>query len=225
MKTIIKKEVVRLRKIGKTYSEILQIISPQVAKSTISNWCRNIILTPTQEARISNKIEINLANAQLRSLAVRRLKRKDYLDSVEHRVKHLKNYIKKKDAAKIALAMLYLGEGSKGLHRGSLCFGNSDPVVISLFLRLLRKCYSIDERKFRCTVQCRADQDTTSLNKFWRGITKIPKSQFYKARIDPRTTGKVSKKGKYKGVCRIDYFSADIFTELQIIPQVVFKGS
>lgn len=53
-----------------------------------------------------------------------------------------------KDVKKIALAMLYLGEGGKK-QRGSLMFGNSDPVIINLFLRYLRDCYNIDEKKFR----------------------------------------------------------------------------
>ena len=119
--------------------------------------------------------------------------------------------------------MLYLGEGSKA-RKGSLCFANSDPLVIELFLSLMRKCYSIDTNKFRCTVQCRADQDIKNLENFWMAITKIPKSQFYKAQIDPRTIGKPSRRLAYKGVCRIDYFSADIFTELMVIPKVVFRA-
>jgi hypothetical protein len=54
-------------------------------------------------------------------------------------------------------------EGTKG-NRGSLRFGNSDPFVIDLFLNLMEKCYSIDKKKFRCTVLCRADQDTKELD-------------------------------------------------------------
>ena len=119
--------------------------------------------------------------------------------------------------------MLYLGEGAKN-QRGSLMFGNSDPFIISLFLYLLRYCYNIDESKFRCTLQCRADQNSRKLEKFWFQITKIPLSQFYKARIDPRTIGKPSKKLEYKGVCRIDYFSAEIFTELTQIANIVHEG-
>lgn len=225
MKPKIKTEVVRLRKKGKTYGEILKIINPLVAKSTISNWCRSIILTSTQKERIGNSVKKNLVKAQLLSLATNRLKRKKYLNSVEKRVRHLKNSIKNKDTAKIALAMLYLGEGAKNSNRGSLCFGNSEPFVIDLFLSLMRKCYNINESKFRCTIQCRADQNIENLNNFWATITKIPKSQFYKTQIDPRTVGKPSRKTDYKGVCRIDYFSADIFIELLTIPKVIFKGS
>ena len=97
-------------------------------------------------------------------------------------------------------------------------------MVIQLFLNLLRYCYDIDETKFRCTLQCRADQDIKKLEKFWSQITRIPLSQFYKARIDPRTNGRPSRNLDYKGVCRIDYFSADIFMELKQIVAVIFEG-
>ena len=72
--------------------------------------------------------------------------------------------------------------------------------------------------------QCRADQDIKKLEKFWSKITKIPPSQFYKARIDKRTIGKKTLKLEYKGVCRIDYFSADIFTELMKLPRILHMG-
>ena len=105
-----------------------------------------------------------------------------------------------------------------------MIFGNSDPFIINLFLHLLRYCYNIDESKFRCTVQCRADQDTNRLENFWCRITKIPLVQFYKTRIDPRTIGKPSKKQNYKGVCRIDYFSAELFIEIKLVAEIIHRG-
>lgn len=62
------------------------------------------------------------------------------------------------------------------------------------------------------------------MEKFWSKITKIPFLQFYKTRIDNRTIGKLSKNKNYKGVCRIDYFSADLFLELMQIPKTIYKG-
>ena len=133
--------------------------------------------------------------------------------------------LKNKDIAKVVLSILYLCEGSKSLERGSVMFGNSDPFIINLFLYLLRRCYNIYERKFRCTLQGRADQDVKKLEKFWSKITNIPLSQFYKARIDSRTIGKKSKNLNYKGVCRIDYFSAEIAIELMQISKIIHKGA
>src|SRR3989344_718757 len=178
----LKSKVIKFRKAGKTYGEIIKLAGKNIPKSTLSDWCSKI-----------------------------------YLNSKQRKI------IKNKDVGKIALSMLYLGEGTKSLDRGSLRFGNSDSFIIGLFLNLMRKYYKVDEKKFRCTILCRADQNVVDLEKFWQEITKIPKSQFYKARIDARTIGKPSQKINYRGVCAIDYFSADTFLDLMQIPKTVFK--
>jgi len=219
----LKEEIIRLRKQGKTYSEIQNSLRITIPKSTLSYWCNNIKLSEEHQDRIRKIILNNAQKGRNIALIVNRVKREKYLKSVIDRNKHLATLLENQDIAKVALTMLYLGEGSKH-QKGSLMFGNSDPFIISLFLRLLRHCYSIDETKFRCTLQCRADQNIEKLEKFWSQVTKISLCQFYKARIDPRTIGKASKKLDYKGVCRIDYFSADIFTELKQIPKIIHKG-
>ena len=40
-------------------------------------------------------------------------------------------------------------------------------------------------------------------------------------KIDVRTLGKPTKKQDYKGVCRVDYFSAEIFIELKEIADLI----
>lgn len=216
----LKQKAISLRKSGKTYSEIIQRLNFIVPKSTLSGWFKNIKLSETQNKRIKEKILKGWAKARRVAIETNKIKRERYLKGVEERILHLTDKLKNKDTAKIALAMLYLGEGSKDPRRG-LMFGNSNPTVIKLFLKLLRYCYKIDENKFRCTVQCRADQNTKALEIFWSKITKISPAKFYKTQIDYRTVGKPSKKVEYKGVCRINYFSNDIAYELKDIIEVI----
>lgn len=216
MNSELRAKAIRLRKRGKTFSEIIKILRITIPQSTLSFWFKNISLSTKQKKRINRKVLASIKKGRIVAQETNRLKRQKYLNSVDERVKHLKQMINNKNVAKIALAMLYLGEGSK-TQRGSLMFGNSDPQIIGLFMELLRDCYDINESKFRCTLQARADQNIKALERFWSKITKIPLKQFYKARIDPRTIGKISKKPNYKGVCRIDYFSSDIFLELKAI--------
>ncbi len=219
----LRRQAVRLRKQGKTYSEIQNNLRMTIPKSTLSYWCCSIPLPLNYQRRIRDYNEFNLSKARKIALAVIKVKRKKYLKLITNRNEYLATALKNKDTAKIALAILYLGEGAKNPKRGSLMFGNSDPFIISLFLRLLRYCYDVDESKFRCTLQCRADQNIKKLEKFWSQITKIPSARFYKARVDPRTVGKPSKKLDYKGVCRIDYFSAELFIEIRQIARIIHK--
>lgn len=175
------------------------------------------------QLRIKKIMELNLETA--RGVAARslRLRRQKYIEIVRKENVHLADIIKDRNIAKIALAMLYLGEGSKG-KRSSLVFGNSSPAIIRLFLTLLRYCYNIDESKFRCTVQCRADQNVLELERHWNKVTKISLRQFYKAQIDSRTVGRETKNKNYKGVCRIDYLSSHIFIDLIETANVVCIG-
>jgi hypothetical protein len=219
----LKPKAITLRKAGKTYGEIKKMLGKPVSKSTLSHWFRDVSFTKIQQERLQKRVSVNIKRAQIKAWLVNKQKREKYIKNIRNRVKHLSNTVWKKDSAKIALSMLYLGEGAK-TNGGSLMFGNSDPLVICLFLRLLRYCYTIDEKKFRCTLQCRADQNIKALEKFWSRITKISLTRFYQARVDPRTIGKLSMNPDYKGVCRIDYFSGDIFMELKQIAIVLFKG-
>jgi hypothetical protein len=217
----LKHAVITLRKDGKTYSEIIKKIGIPIPKSTLSLWCKDILLNSKYKKRIKESIRKNIYKGMAVALISNKIKREKYLKDVYNRVSYLGKIFKDKDVARISLAILYLGEGSKT--RSSLMFGNSDPEIISLFLRLLRYCYKIDEKKFRCTLQGRADQNVKKLEKFWSKNTGIPLNQFYKARIDARTIGKISRKPKYKGVCRIDYFSADLFNEIMKIIEIINK--
>jgi len=219
----LKQTVIKLRRSGKTYGEIIRITKHDIPKSTLSDWCSKIYLNSEQRKLIDKKVRDNCKKGMEVAWQINKKRREEYLKSIASRNKHLVKIFKNKDVGKIALAMLYLGEGSKSLGRSSLRFGNSDPFVIDLFLNLLRKCYTVDEKKFRCTVLCRADQNINNLEKFWLEVTKISKLQFYKTRIDARTIGKPSLKLDYKGVCVIDYFSADIFLDLMQIPKSVYK--
>jgi hypothetical protein len=211
---------IKLRRQGKTYGEIRKSLSLDIPKSTLSDWCNGILLSNLEKNRIQEAMTKGSRKGRLMALMVIKKRRNEYLESVRNRVKHLGKLVRNRNIAKITVGMLYLGEGSK-MNKGHLTFANSDPKVIRLFLNLLRYSYNINETKFRCTVQCRADQKIEELERFWSKTTKIPRSQFYKTRIDPRSIGHPSRKKDYKGVCRIEYFSADLFNELLKIGEVI----
>jgi len=215
-----KNKVISLRKKGKTYSEIKKIIGKDIPKSTLSFWCNGIKLPEYYEIRISDIKKKNLAYAQLMASKSKQKSRENYFSKIEKDNKNLTVFLKNEKVAKLLLATLYLAEGGKKT-KGSVMFGNSDPGIIKLFLNLLHFVYPVDDSKFRCTVQCRADQDINKLEIFWQKITNVPVNQFYKTRIDSRSIGKRTMKVDYKGVCKIDYFSADIFYNLMIIGKLI----
>lgn len=215
----IKQNVRTLRQGGLTYGEIQKKLHVKIPNSTLSYWCKNIVLSDTQTCRIEKLIIRNRSAARNMAVMANKIRRNKYLNSIYKENLNLKKLIRDKNIAKIALSLLYLAEGTK--NQGSITFGNSNPDIILLFLHLLKQCYLLDLKKFRCTVQCRADANISALEKFWSRITGIPKNQFYKARVDARTIGKISINKDYKGVCRLDYFSAHIYNEVTAIAQIL----
>jgi hypothetical protein len=217
----LKQRVRALRAQGKTYSEIRRDIAPAViAQSTMSLWCAGVILPESYQRRI-DAIECDARfRGRAVSLAMRAQKRQECFERIRKNNTYVMAELKRIEVAKIVLSVLYLCEGTK-YRRGTTTFGNSDPRLIALYLLLMRSVFAVEESKLRCTVQCRADQDIEYLENFWHGVTRIPRGQFYRARIDARTVGKPTKKPEYKGVCRIDLFDGSIADEIKIIGEVV----
>ncbi len=220
----LRQQAEQLRRKGKTYSEIKSLLKTNTPKSTLSYWCRNITLPKSYNAKVQRLNKLNFAKAREVSSRNRGERREAFFKDMDSRNKGLLRFFANNDySRKITLSILYLAEGSKSA-RGSLMFGNSDPAIVLMFVNLMRECYKLDERKFRCTLQCRADQDIQKLEKFWSKTTKIPLNQFYRARVDKRTLGQISKKQSYKGVCRIDYFSSAVDLELKRVAQQMLKS-
>lgn len=222
-KSHFRNEARRLRALGKTYKEISQALGADIPKATFSYWCRGLSLSIQAEERLYEKFLDGLAYSRERALLSRKRKREGRKAKLSIELQAVVEKMDDVAVAKIALAMLYLGEGAKN-RRGTVCFGNSNPTTIRLFVRLIRQCYLVDETKFRCTVQCRADQPIEQLESFWSTTTDIPRTRFYAARIDPRTLGKPTLKAEYKGVCRLDYFSASVFNELMLLAELISMG-
>ena len=219
----LKTKAKNLRKLGKTYTEINKLLNVSIPKSTLSYWCNGLDLPSGYKRKVQEYNKLNLIKAREAALISKRICREVNIERIIKENSHLVGYLKNKDTAKIVLTVLYMTEGSRRT-KGSIMFGNSDPLIIGLFLNLLRFCYIIDEKKFRCTLQCRADQNIKELENFWSNITGITLDKFYKARIDPRTINKPLKNKDYKGVCRINYFSAKIYHELVNVAKLICEG-
>ena len=208
---------------GLTYSEIQKKLRKKIPKGTLSSWFRGVEL-PSFYAGKARRLNLDaLAVGRRKAVVANRQRRRLYLKGGVGKNRGVVKVLEQKSVARLFLTALYLGEGAKK-NKGFLTFANSDPGIITLFLRLFRAVYLVDESKFRCTVLCRADQNPSQLSAFWSKVTQVPLKQFYNAQIDPRTRGKVTKNKNYKGVCRIDFFSAKIYDELKIIGDLAIQG-
>jgi len=218
-------QVRKLRSKGKTYSEIIRELQVAIPKSTLSDWCKGIDLPKAYNEKIKLFNIDNLKKGRMIALVSNQIKRETFLKHTSQANVPIAAKIKNRDVAKIALAMLCLGEASKSKGgASSFSLGNSDPRIVQLFIHLLQACFdSFSFDKMRCTVQCRADQNIEELESFWINITGVPRELFYPSRIDPRTIGKPTKKKEYKGVLRVDYFDSKVWIELETLADLVYN--
>ncbi len=215
----IKQFAKNLRREGKTFGEIQQCLKMRIPKSTLSEWCKGIALPAEYAGRL---LKINYLNLRKGRERARQKAAEKKLQITTHYQKRSRSLITKvnKDIAKLLLAVLYLGEGTK--RYGSLMLGSADVGIIQLFLKLLAQCYGITKDMIRCRISYRVDQDIDALQQYWMHVLQLPKKQFYKTIPDPRTTGHITKKLNYKGVCVVYVVkSTNIHKELEVIADLL----
>ena len=85
---------------------------------------------------------------------------------------------------------------------------------------LVNKKENFDSTKLRASIQRRVDQNIKELEHYWQKVTNIPKSQFYKTRIDSRTVGKLTLKKYSNEVLRVRQFSTENTTKNRISSRI-----
>lgn len=135
MKFAEKEKAIKLRKEGKTYSEILAEIP--VAKSTLSEWLKSVQLAKPQKQRLTKKRkESALRGAQARhDTRISEVKALEYSGLAEI------GKISDRELWFIGIA-LYWAEGSKQYDHSpstAVTFNNSDSRMVAVFLRWLEQ--------------------------------------------------------------------------------------
>src|SRR5687767_3597613 len=141
------KETIRaLRAEGCTYEEIKKEVSLVISKSSLSYICKDVVLPSRYRQKVMQLNKKHLQN--VRPLAVERNKqiRESYLLGLRLKNEPLKEMMTP-EMLKVALAMLYLGEGSKWRSYRGMQLGSSSPEIVRLYISLLRACYNISLEK------------------------------------------------------------------------------
>lgn len=152
----------------------------QVSKSSVSYWCRNIVLSKSQ----INKIYSNAKEVSVRALVLAaEEKRKERIKNTELQNKLGQKEVgnlSKRDLFMVGLG-LYWGEGYKSGNE-ELAFTNSDPGMIKLLIRWLKEIYGVNKSTLICRVSINQihKERVEALINYWVKVTSIPASQFTK---------------------------------------------
>lgn len=197
---LLREQAIKLRLQGHSYRQISDEIN--VAKSTLNGWLRNVEITQPQKDQLLLKWKEGLKKARIRSVEVKKLEKLENIHKSKITAKKILNSVSfTSEILEIFLAGLYLGDGFKV--NGRFGLGNSNPLIVKLFLTLIRQLYKIDESKLGVQIFARADQNTEILLNYWSNLLKIPISQFQKTQHDSRAKKPTRK--NYYGVCAVNY--------------------
>lgn len=201
-----KREALQLRRQGLSYSEIQEKVS--VSKDTLSRWCRDVILKPSQMERLTKR---RLEGAERGRILGAKKQQRDRIRRTKKLIREGKKEIgrlSRRDRF-IAGTALYLGDGYKS--DKSVGFSNSNPQVISFMMKWLREFCQIPEDKFRGQIWIHEDLSELRARRFWAKITRIPINQFQKSYIAENKKGsrKVRKKLHKYGVFAIRVSNAE----------------
>jgi len=105
--------------------------------------------------------------------------------------------------AKLLVSLLYWCEGSKYPASNALTFVNSDPLLVKIFITLLRKSFILDESKFSVHMQIHTTHNYEKVKQYWSNILNIRKSRFIKPTTTEKKGGKHRK--NYIGTCSLKY--------------------
>jgi hypothetical protein len=213
-----------LRALGKTYSQVTKALGVPVAKSTLSYWCRGLSLSEDYEANVQKLVKAGSSRGRAAALVSNRRKYREARAAIKKRAHGFSPLLADVRVGKLALAMLYLGEGAKWVSHRGLALGSSDPDIVKLYVQLLESCYGIKRRALKARIMYRSDQDIATLTGFWSKQLHLTSGQFYKTKPDSRTSGIRTRKNNYKGVCAIYCAGTEIQLELDAIARSLING-
>lgn len=201
-------KAIKLRKNGRSYSEIRKKIN--VSKSTLSLWLKDVILTATQKKRLY--VTLRQKNGYRLAKMNQQKKIENTKKIIQEAKKEASSYYK--NPLFLAGLMLYWAEGDKSDKTENVKFSNSDPLMIKLMMRWFRKICKVPEKKFRICLHIHELHCRKNIEKYWSGITKLPLSQFYKTQVKKTSLGQRRNK-LYNGTCAVSVMSKDLFRKIK----------
>ncbi len=192
-KLILKREVIELRKQGKSYSDIRKIV--KVSKSSLSLWLKDVLLTDDQKIALKDRRK-RAVETYRKTMKLKRLRRNSsyYLNQIN-------KWIPLSDREVfIAGLFLYLGEGNK-VSRSSVGITNTDSSVVKFALYWIINSLEVPKEKIRIQLHLYNDMNIETEIKFWLNELKMNRSCLVKPYIKKSFRTSLDQKGYGHGTC------------------------
>jgi transcriptional regulator with XRE-family HTH domain len=186
------------REEGRSVKELAALLG--VSCSSISLWVRDIELTDEQRANLRRRMGGRIDGSRVN--AIRALERRREEQRLGRKA------ARQGDVMHAAGCMLYWAEGSRD--RNAVKFTNSDPEMLSFFMRFLRLSFAVSDEKVAVTCNLFADHlhRQREIEDFWLEKLQLPRSRLRSSTVN-RYSKYSQKKRRNKlpyGTCRLSIY-------------------
>lgn len=194
-----RQEAIGLRKQGKTYTQIREIL--RVSKSTLSDWLSGFPLTSKQIVFLEKNIKNNKILGIEKIRITKRIKREARIKATYDNQKDYWGKLSRREL-EIAGLFLYWGEGNKRLN-GSVALNNTDPKVMKFTLYWFLNGLQVSKEKIKVDLHLYSDMKIDEEISFWSKKLNLPLSQFRKPYIKKSKRIDIDQKGFGHGTCAL----------------------
>lgn len=190
--------VIRLRKAGYTYREIIEKVP--VSKSSISLWLQDMPLSEAEKSILKHRRDAGISRGRIRAAAsLHRLREeRDSVLREDARGEYLRY---REDHLFYTGISLYWAEGSK--RNSSFSFVNSDADMIQLMLAWMNIFLGLRKEDIKARLYIHKPYANEDCEGYWSQETGIPRQNFGTTIYKP-TGLLIKKRPGYRGCLRIE---------------------
>lgn len=167
-----------MRSRGKSYGEIIHTL--KLSKSTVSDWCHDVLLTKSQLDRLYKSKKSGGLKGSVIAAKNKQEKRIKETEKLFNQGKKEIGALSKRDRLLAGIAF-YASEGTKSDKGCSVA--NSDPAIIKFMVDWFREFGLVPQEKFYGAIWLHEGLNEDKAKRFWSKQTRIPLDHFYKTYI------------------------------------------
>ncbi|HYK08706.1 MAG TPA: hypothetical protein VEW42_04380 [Candidatus Eisenbacteria bacterium] len=198
----IKDQVRDFREMGLSLGQIYE--KTHIPKTTIRLWIKYIVLSKKQRDKLQQNTMMALQKGRVRAQRLHTDTQRIAEIGFHNSAKEQTSKLSKKELF-IAGVALYWGEGFKNKHEHRLGFCNSDPEMITFYIKWLKEIFHIKEEDLvlRLTLNESYENRAEEIQQYWIDILKVSPEQFTKPFYQHVAWKRQYKTDNYHGVLRI----------------------
>lgn len=199
-----------------SYRDILKKVP--VAKSTLSQWLRDLPLTKQEKAYLKSRTDSSITRGRIKAAAAHRASRieREKADQAQAEIEFERF---SKDPFFLVGVALYWAEGAK--RSSGFEFVNSDDEMISLMVKWVEMFLSIPRVQQKARLYIHKPYAHENLEKKWAALLEIPLGNFQKTIYKP-TGLLVKKRPQYKGCLRLEIGRVRFMRKMQYWQNLLF---